>query len=62
MSGLSTTILKEIVFLLPPIDMQKEYLAKVKAIENEMAIMENSIGQLETLFSSLQKRAFKGEL
>ncbi len=62
MSGLSTTMLKEIVFLLPPIDMQKKYVSYVKLIEKEISAMNKSSGEHNKLFASLQHRAFKGEL
>lgn len=62
MSGLSTSILKEVRFLLPPIRLQERYIAKVKSIERQIAISVENLEALDDLFTSLQQRAFKGEL
>ena len=62
MSGLSTTILKEIKFLLPPIKLQKKYIYNVKQIEKQISVSNKSLTKFDSLFASLQQRAFKGEL
>jgi type I restriction enzyme, S subunit len=54
--------LKRFPLLLPPIELQKKYFDLSKSIENKLLVFEKSLGELNTLFHSLQHRAFRGEL
>ncbi|ADE16973.1 restriction modification system DNA specificity domain protein (plasmid) [Nitrosococcus halophilus Nc 4] len=62
MDGLSTSILKEIVFLLPPVEMQLHYLNVVRKVERNLIKINHSAENANILFSSLTHRAFRGEL
>jgi type I restriction enzyme S subunit len=54
--------LKEMTLPLPPIELQNEFAAKVNFIWKQWIWVEKSIGESEALFSSLQHRAFSGQL
>lgn len=62
MSGLNTSILKEVKFLIPPIDLQRSFVDLTKQtlahIEKLSALSQEGDG----LLSSLTQRAFRGEL
>lgn len=58
MAGLNTTVLKEVKFLLPPLELQRSYLDKVVAIDAVLARQLQSAAQLEHQFASLQHSAF----
>jgi type I restriction enzyme S subunit len=47
---------------LPDLALQNEFERKFKAVEKLISIQRSSIVKLDTLFSSLQHRAFQGEL
>ena len=48
--------------LLPPIELQEEFAESVKVLEKLKATQRASLADLDTLFASLQQRAFSGEL
>nr|WP_257737095.1 restriction endonuclease subunit S [Dermabacter vaginalis] len=52
----------ELMVPLPPIEYQKEFARRVKAIDNISANVKEILEQDDALFASLQSRAFKGEL
>ena len=54
--------LKELQIPLPPIDLQLRFAAIVKSVENQKARQRAHLAELDTLFASLQSRAFRGEL
>lgn len=62
MDGLSTANLKNVKFLVPPLELQKKYVDFVKRTETTILRLETSKESLENLFQSLQQRAFKGKL
>jgi type I restriction enzyme S subunit len=62
MDGLSTANLKNVKFLVPPLELQKKYVDFVKRTEAVILKFEKSKENIENLFQSLQQRAFKGEL
>jgi type I restriction enzyme, S subunit len=62
MDGLNTTDLKAVQFLVPPIRLQREFVAAVAAIEKLRASQRASLAELDALFATLQYRAFRGEL
>ena len=47
---------------LPPISLQKEFASIIESIEKQKEWVKAHLQELDTLFSSLQSRAFKGEL
>ncbi|MCU0549539.1 MAG: restriction endonuclease subunit S [Leptolyngbya sp. Prado105] len=59
---LNVGILNESPVLLPPLPLQQEFARRVEAIEQLKTTHRESIAQLDTLFASLQHRAFRGEL
>ena len=54
--------LEEFPIIYPPIERQKEFLDKLKAIEEQKERFNEQLKVAETLFLSLQQRAFRGEL
>jgi len=49
-------------FYLPPIDLQRKFLSSQRKLEEIKAKMRRSYSNAQTMFQSLQQRAFKGEL
>jgi type I restriction enzyme S subunit len=58
MSGLSTGNLREVKFLLPPVDEQAEYLKRILKIEEYLGLAEGGLQKLDMLFASLQHQLF----
>lgn len=61
MPGLNMTLIKEIKLRLPPLHVQEAFahiLQQIRSVQIKMAPQKN----IEKLFSSLQQRAFRGEL
>lgn len=54
--------LKQLECLLPPLPLQQEFAQRIEAIESLKAKHRESLTHLDTLFASLQHRAFRGEL
>ena len=54
--------LKELTIFLPQLALQQEFARRVEAIEQLKATHRESLAHLNTLFASLQHRAFRGEL
>ena len=54
--------LKELQIHLPPIELQLRFAAMVKSVEHQKASQRAHLGELDTLFASLQSRAFRGDL
>ena len=46
----------------PPLDLQHEFATIVESVERQKARMRAHLVELDTLFASLQSRAFNGEL
>jgi type I restriction enzyme S subunit len=46
----------------PPLSLQNEFARRIAAVENLKAAHRASLAKLDELFSSLQRRAFRGEL
>lgn len=59
---MSTGILDKLKFPYPPLDLQRRFASIVEAAERQKAKMRAHLDELDTLFASLQSRAFKGEL
>ena len=54
--------LKELQIHLPPIELQHRFAAIVKSVEQQKASQRAHMAELDTLFASLQSRAFRGDL
>lgn len=54
--------LKNLPLPLPPFDLQRTFAAIVKSVEQQKASQRAHLNELDTLFASLQSRAFRGDL
>ena len=54
--------LKELQIYLPPMDLQHRFTAIVESVERQKASQRAHLAELDTLFASLQSRAFRGDL
>ena len=54
--------LNRILIPTPPLDLQHRFAGIVESVEQQKARMRTHLDELDTLFASLQSRAFKGEL
>ena len=61
-SFLNTTRLKSLVVPLPPLDLQHRFAAIVQSVEQQKTRQRAHMTELDTLFASLQSRAFRGDL
>ena len=62
MSGLNMRIIKALPIPAPPLDLQHRFAAIVESVERQRARQRAHLAELDTLFASLQSRAFRGEL
>ncbi len=60
--NLNTNLMKRFRMILPPISVQREFANQVKKIEKLKEVQRTSLTRLETLFASVQERAFRGKL
>lgn len=47
---------------LPPLDLQRRFATIVESVEQQKARLREHLAELDTLFASLQQRAFNGDL
>jgi len=62
MPGINVTKLKKLKVETPPLKLQRRFAAIVEAIEQQKARHRAQLAELDTLFASLQQRAFRGDL
>jgi type I restriction enzyme, S subunit len=62
MAGLNMNIIKAMPIPIPPLSLQQEFAQRIGTIESLKAQHRESLAYLDTLFASLQHRAFRGEL
>jgi type I restriction enzyme S subunit len=62
MDGLNMGIIKEMPVPLVPIDLQREFEIRLKALQKVRSANIQAAAELDALFASLQHRAFQGEL
>ena len=62
MDGLNLGLIKALSLKLPPLDLQSEYLAVLKVIQEQVFESRSSLKQHNDLFNALMQKAFKGEL
>ena len=61
-ANINLETLRPLQIPLPPFDLQQEFARRITLIERMKASHRSSLAQLDTLFASLQHRAFRGEL
>jgi type I restriction enzyme S subunit len=61
-ASINMTQLREFPLILPPIEDQREFAARVVEFDNVEVHYRNHLAKLDSLFASLQHRAFRGEL
>ena len=54
--------LKKVELCLPPLDIQHRFAAIVESVEQQRARQRAHLAELDTLFASLQSRAFRGDI
>ncbi|WP_342801249.1 restriction endonuclease subunit S [Nocardia sp. No.11] len=62
MSGLNMGIIKSLPVALPPLRLQESYAQRTREIREARSTAERHLRQLDELFTSIQSRAFRGEL
>ena len=62
MSGLNMRIIKSLPIPAAPLDLQHRFAAIVQSVERQKATQRAHLTELDTLFASLQSRAFRGDL
>ncbi|MEZ0171644.1 restriction endonuclease subunit S [Microvirga sp. TS319] len=62
MPNISKERLRGVDIELPPLQLQQAFAEKVSYVEELFAAQQSQFAQLDTLFASLQHRAFRGEL
>jgi type I restriction enzyme S subunit len=55
-------LLNRIRIPVPPAELQREFTRRVSALEKLKIAQRASLAELDTLFASLQHRAFRGDL
>ena len=60
--NINTKELSALQIPVPPIDAQREFARRVAAVEQLRSSQRKSLATLDELFTSLQHRAFRGEL
>lgn len=59
---INQAMLNSVTFPLPPLSLQRRFASIVEAAERQKARLRAHLDELDTLFASLQSRAFNGEL
>ena len=62
MPNISKTKLKTLKLIKPPLDLQHRFAAIVESVEQQKASQRTHLAELDTLFASLQSRAFRGDI
>ena len=55
-------VLRNLEIPIPPLDLQHRFASIVESVEEQKSAHRNHLEELDTLFASLQQRAFSGEL
>jgi type I restriction enzyme S subunit len=61
-ASINMTQLRGFPLLLPPLHFQRDFARQIAAVAKLKAAHQSGLAELDTLFSSLQYRAFRGEL
>ena len=62
MPNISKAKLKTLKLIKPPLDLQRRFSAIVESVEEQKSSQRAHLSELDTLFASLQSRAFRGDL
>lgn len=62
MPSLSGTQIKNLMITIPPVEVQSRFVRASQAIAEQQKQQSKHLAELDTLFASLQSRAFRGEL
>ncbi|MDT0221490.1 restriction endonuclease subunit S [Gordonia sp. AC31] len=62
MAGLNMGIIKSMPIQVPPLEMQAEFATLTASLAGHEKVLASSSSELDSLFGSLQSRAFRGEL
>ena len=62
MPNISKAKLKTLQLIKPPLDLQHRFATIVESVEQQRASQRAHLAELDTLFASLQSRAFRGDL
>ncbi|MXW52182.1 MAG: hypothetical protein F4X81_14980 [Gammaproteobacteria bacterium] len=62
MTTIDQKALSSVEVVVPPIGLQSRFAVVVESIEQQKARLRNHLAELDTLFASLQSRAFRGDL
>jgi len=62
MPNISKGRLESALIEVPPLSLQREFAARVEAVEQLKTAYRASLSEFDALFASLQYRAFRGEL
>jgi type I restriction enzyme, S subunit len=62
MANLNRSKIESLSIPVPPLDLQHRFVTIVKSVEKQKARQRAHLAELDTLFASLQQRAFNGEL
>ena len=60
--NISQGIVKALAIPLPPLNLQRRFATIVESVEEQKASQRAHLAELDTLFASLQARAFRGDL
>ena len=60
--NLNIKLVSQILVPVPPLDLQHRFAAIVESVEQQKASQRAHLAELDTLFASLQSRAFRGDL
>ena len=62
MPNISKAKLRKVELATPPLPLQRHFAAIVESVEQQKTRLRAHLAELDTLFASLQDRAFKGAL
>ena len=60
--NINLAILRDLDVPIPPLDLQRQFARRIGAVENLKSAHRASLTELDSLFATLQHRAFRGEL
>jgi type I restriction enzyme S subunit len=60
--NINLAILRDLDVPIPPLDLQRRFARRIGAVENLKTTHRDSLTELDSLFATLQHRAFRGEL
>ena len=62
MPNLNRTMIEGLKVGLPPFDLQHRFAVIIESVEQQKTRQRAHLAELDTLFASLQSRAFRGDL